>query len=184
MSYVEDNLMPNEKVLFTAKVSPAIFISPFIALVIGLFVFIQAIKMNNEMGDFGKILSGFVCLLSVMFLLSTVYLILDAIITMITTEFAVTNKRIIAKTGFIRRNTIEMLLNKIESASVNQSILGRILKFGSITITGTGGTRQRFRAIVDPLDVRKKIYQVLEEINNQSQSQPQAKTNYLVTPYD
>ncbi len=174
MSYVEDNLMPNEKILFSAKVSPAIFISPFIILIIGIVIFIKAIEMNQQMDDFGKILSGLVCLISIGFIIATFYLIIDSIITIITTEFAITNKRLIAKTGFVRRNTIEMLLNKIESASVNQSILGRILKFGTITITGTGGTQQRFRAIVDPMDLRKKIYQVLEYINNQYDAKPQA----------
>ena len=81
---------------------------------------------------------------------------------MLTTEFAVTNRRVIAKMGFIRRHTLEMLLLKIESVAVQQSILGRLLNFGTVTVTGTGGTREGFKAIVEPLAARSKINQIIE----------------------
>ena len=56
-----------------------------------------------------------------------------------------TNRRIIIKTGFIARNTFEMNLSKIESVNVDQSFMGRILGYGSMTIIGTGGTREAFQ---------------------------------------
>ncbi len=59
------------------------------------------------------------------------------------TELAVTNKRIITKSGLIQRNTTEMFLEKVESIQVDQGILGRIFDFGSITISGTGGDKSR-----------------------------------------
>jgi uncharacterized membrane protein YdbT with pleckstrin-like domain len=55
-----------------------------------------------------------------------------------------------------------MLLSKIESVSVRQGILGRVINFGTVTVTGTGGTKESFRAIVDPIGVRKNINQILE----------------------
>jgi uncharacterized membrane protein YdbT with pleckstrin-like domain len=55
-----------------------------------------------------------------------------------------------------------MLLPKIESVSVNQNILGRLLNFGTVTVTGTGGTMESFRAIIEPLAVRQKINQIIE----------------------
>lgn len=79
-----------------------------------------------------------------------------------TTEFAITNRRIIAKTGFIRRHTLEIFLQKIESIEVNQNILGRLLNFGSVTVTGTGSTKESFKAIKDPLTLRKYINQIIE----------------------
>jgi uncharacterized membrane protein YdbT with pleckstrin-like domain len=81
---------------------------------------------------------------------------------MFTTEFAVTNRRLIAKTGLIRRQTLEILLSKVESVSVDQNILGRVLNFGTVTVTGTGGTSESFLAIVDPINVRNKINQIIE----------------------
>ena len=53
-----------------------------------------------------------------------------------TTEIAITNKRIIAKFGFISRRTIEINLQKIESIQVDQNVLGRLLDYGTIVIAG------------------------------------------------
>ncbi len=74
-----------------------------------------------------------------------------------TTEFGVTNKRVIVKTGFIRRHTLELLLRQVEAISVDQSLTGRLLGFGSITLTGTGGVREEFHRVVNPLDFRRRI---------------------------
>ena len=77
-----------------------------------------------------------------------------------TSEFAITNKRVIIKVGLISRRTLEMNLNKIESVNVNQSILGRMLGYGTIVIVGTGGTKEPFAAISDPLTFRKKFQEL------------------------
>ena len=70
-------------------------------------------------------------------------------------EFDITNKRVVVKTGVIKRNTLEMNLNKIESVNVDQSILARMLGYGTITIIGTGGTHETFRNIANALEFRK-----------------------------
>jgi uncharacterized membrane protein YdbT with pleckstrin-like domain len=62
-------------------------------------------------------------------------------------EFGITNKRLIIKTGILSRRTLELNLSKIESVNVNQSILGRILGYGSIGVIGTGGTKEYFISI-------------------------------------
>ncbi len=77
-----------------------------------------------------------------------------------TDEFVITNKRIVVKTGFISRKTLEMNLSKIETVHVDQSILGRILNYGTITIIGTGGTRESFPLIDDPLKFRKRFQEL------------------------
>ena len=73
----------------------------------------------------------------------------------ISTELAITNKRIIAKSGLIERKTMEMFLEKVESIQVDQGLLGRIFDFGSITISGTGGDKSPIRNISAPLEFRK-----------------------------
>jgi uncharacterized membrane protein YdbT with pleckstrin-like domain len=75
-------------------------------------------------------------------------------------EFVITNRRIIIKTGFIARRTVEMNISKIESVNVDQTIIGRILGFGSITIIGTGGTRETFHNISKPIDFRKAFQEM------------------------
>ena len=72
-------------------------------------------------------------------------------------EFVITNKRVVIKTGFIARKTLELNLSKIESVGVDQSIMGRLLGYGSISIVGTGGTNESFHKISDPISFRKKF---------------------------
>lgn len=75
-------------------------------------------------------------------------------------EFVITNRRIIIKTGFIARNTFEMNLSKIESVNVDQSVMGRILNYGSVTIIGSGGTKETFHNISHPLEFRKAFQEL------------------------
>mgnify|MGYP003818406877 CR=1 FL=1 len=83
-----------------------------------------------------------------------------------TSEFGLTNKRIIVKVGFIRRNSIEVLLNKVEGIEADQTILGRILGFGSIVIFGTGGTKYPFHKICAPLEFRKRVQEQIASVFN------------------
>lgn len=75
-------------------------------------------------------------------------------------EFVITNKRIICKTGLFSRRTFEMNLNKIESVNVDQSFMGRILGYGTISIIGTGGTKESFPDIGEAVEFRKKFQEV------------------------
>ena len=72
-----------------------------------------------------------------------------------TSEFAITNKRVIMKVGWVARRVLELNLHKIESVNVDQSLLGRLLGYGTITVIGTGGTRETFDRIAQPLVFRK-----------------------------
>ena len=80
---------------------------------------------------------------------------LAAFIRYKTTELAVTNKRVIAKFGFISRHTVEMNISKVESIQVSQSVFGRILDFGTLIIAGTGSQQAPIPGISDPMGFRK-----------------------------
>ena len=97
MSYVEDNLLPNENVIFRAKVTPAVFLGPLMSLAISFYFIFKAFDLTSKDNQFNPIIGSFTCLISIAFILATIFLILEAITTMTSTEFAVTNKRIIAK---------------------------------------------------------------------------------------
>lgn len=104
-----------------------------------------------------------------------IYISLRAVFTLwlapfirrITSEFVITNRRVIIKVGFIRRKTLEMNLEKIESVKVDQGIMARILGYGTVTIIGTGGTRESFPTIKRALRFRKVFqeYSTLSEMN-------------------
>jgi uncharacterized membrane protein YdbT with pleckstrin-like domain len=89
------------------------------------------------------------------FLLVGIIWFINALIRYLTSEFAITNKRIIIRVGLIKRITLEMNREKIESIGVDQGILGRIFNYGTIVISGTGSTKQIFKAIINPIQFRK-----------------------------
>ena len=91
------------------------------------------------------------------FLAIGVVLFLAAWIRQWSSEFAVTNKRVIIKVGFISRRTIEINMSKVESVEINQDILGRLLNYGTIVVIGTGGTKEPFALIDDPLAFRRAV---------------------------
>lgn len=72
-----------------------------------------------------------------------------------TTELAITSKRVIVKTGFIRRSTIEINLNKVESIQVDQEIFGRLFNFGTLLISGAGNPQAPIAGISNPIEFRK-----------------------------
>jgi uncharacterized membrane protein YdbT with pleckstrin-like domain len=72
-----------------------------------------------------------------------------------TTELAITNKRVIAKFGFISRRTIEININKVESIQVDQGILGRIFNYGTLVVSGAGNPQAPIPGISDPIQFRK-----------------------------
>jgi len=77
------------------------------------------------------------------------------------TELVITNRRIIAKFGFLRRRTIGLNLAKIESIRVDQGLLGRMLDFGDIVVVGTGGSREPIPGISRPLEFRRQYDTIL-----------------------
>ena len=74
-----------------------------------------------------------------------------------TTETDVTNLRVVHKTGFIKRQTFEMSLDKVESVDVNQSILGRLMDYGDLTIQGVGEGTRTITTITSPLEFRSAV---------------------------
>jgi uncharacterized membrane protein YdbT with pleckstrin-like domain len=81
-----------------------------------------------------------------------------------TSEFAVTNRRVIIKVGLVSRKTVELNLEKVESIGVEQTILGRLLGHGTIVVVGTGGTKEPFRGIADPMGFRRAVNEATEAL--------------------
>ncbi|MHB1670004.1 MAG: PH domain-containing protein [Thiomonas sp.] len=146
MSYIDRNLLTNEQVLHRAHLSRVVFISPSLLLLLGLAV----LTLDGDVAAIGVIL-----------LLAGLAGLLSAFIRYKTSEFAVTNKRVIMKVGLIRRTSVEIVLNKIESITVDQGIAGRVFNFGSIAVVGTGGTHDSFHRIAAPLRFRRAVQEQL-----------------------
>lgn len=135
MSYVQSVIVPGERVVASAQTHWFIYVRPVFWLLLGL-VFLVILPVGLAL-----------------LLLASIDLV-RAILYATSTELAVTNRRVIAKFGFIRRNTVELRNDRIESLHVNQGILGRIFNFGSLVITGSGGTNAPIPYIANPLGFR------------------------------
>lgn len=84
-------------------------------------------------------------------------LIAAGIIRRVATEVAVSNRRVLIKTGLLSRRSVEVLLPKVESIGVDESFLGRILGYGSVIVRGTGGTFETFDKIAHPNELRRQV---------------------------
>ena len=149
MGYVENNLLQGEVVVYRARLHKIIFLPPAALAVFGvtLAILVQVYAKNGQVA----LISGAV------FLIVAILVALPRIVRYVTSEFAVTNKRVIVKVGLIHRHTLELVLAKIETVGVDQSILARLFNFGTIIVTGTGGTQEEFKDIADPLAFRKQV---------------------------
>jgi uncharacterized membrane protein YdbT with pleckstrin-like domain len=154
MSYVNDNLLSGEQVVHRAHLHWGIFVLPAIMLFIGVII---AISVGAAIGGGG----GFVVAMVILLLFAIP--LIRAAITYLTTEFAVTSRRVIVKAGLISRSTLELNHNRIEGLSVNQGWVARIFNAGTIVVNGTGGTRQRIVFVHQPIEFRRIA---LETIDN------------------
>ena len=158
MSYVSSVLGRDEAVQYEANVS----LLPFLLdLIFGVVLFVGGI-ISLGMTLKGKL--GAIPLETVLgggLILWGLFVLVKPIIIKETTELVITNRRIIAKVGLISRHTIEINLSKVESISVSQSILGRLLNYGDLEIVGTGGTREPILYISEPLMFRRKYDEIL-----------------------
>jgi uncharacterized membrane protein YdbT with pleckstrin-like domain len=149
--YIDDILQPGEKVLYSTN-AHWIFYWPAIAAWIVAAAFLGLSRMFAA--DTPMLLCLALAAISAVFAL---YKMLTAWFHRWTTETDVTNMRVVHKTGFIKRRTFEMSLDKVESVDVNQSILGRILNYGNVTVRGVGEGAETINTIASPLDFRNHI---------------------------
>lgn len=152
-SYIDQSLLPGEEVVYRTHPHWIIFIGT-IGWVIGTFFALFILPFST----FGQLTIGgthpFYLILTFMGWAGATINGIVAYIQYRTSEYGITNKRVIVKVGFIQRATLEILLHRIESVQVVQSIAGRLLDYGTIVIAGTGGSRDFFRKMPTPLKFR------------------------------
>ena len=145
MGYIEANLLPGETVVQRARLHWIVFLKAVAVVVVGLaLLFIQ------------PIVGGVVVAIGLL-------MALPPWVQRASSEFGVTSKRVIIKVGVIQRRTLELLIRQVEAISVDQSLSGRMLNFGTITLTGTGGVRETFHNIANPLEFRRSIQSLSAE---------------------
>jgi len=149
--YIDDILQPGEKVLYSTNAHWIFYLPAIAAWIVALVLLILSRATITE----SIIL---LCLAaSAVVAIAALYWTVTAWFHRWTTETDVTNLRVVHKAGFIKRRTFEMSLDKVESVDVNQSILGRLLNYGNVTVRGVGEGAETIQTIAAPLDFRNHI---------------------------
>ena len=149
--YIDEILQPGEKVLYSTNAHWIFFLPAIIGWGVAL-----AFLIASGMVPAGP--PALICLaLAAIAAIAALYKTVTAWFHRFTTETDVTNFRVVHKTGFIQRQTFEMSVDKVESVDVNQSILGRILNYGDVTVLGVGEGGKTLDMIASPLSFRNAI---------------------------
>jgi uncharacterized membrane protein YdbT with pleckstrin-like domain len=159
LSYVEEHLIPGETVQYRTKLHWIVMLGHVVAAVVFELLSIAFLIASFSRGGATKNLPsrGSIFLGTLIFFLVGAALFSLGLLKRNATEMAVTNKRVIAKTGLANRRTIEILLSRIESVVVDEPAMGRILGYGTVIVRGTGGTPEVFEKIHHPLQFRQQV---------------------------
>jgi uncharacterized membrane protein YdbT with pleckstrin-like domain len=149
MAYILDNLGSDEAVVHTTKLHWIIFMPAIMWAIVSSLILIPALHWPDVR--------------MLLYMISGVTLLFAGVCGVrawwhqFTTEIAVTNHRIIYKRGFIRRHTMEMALPNVETVYVDQSVLGRLLGYGSVHALGTGESLEALDVVDNPVGLRNSI---------------------------
>lgn len=162
MSYLNKTLLDNERVVLATRPHwivfvPSICILVIAALLYGFGPYLAVLNINLFAFTLYEILSIIVGAFGLIHFLKA-YIIHRC------SEYGITNKRILMKTGWFQRNSLELFLDKIEAVHIDQTITGRILGYGTVIIIGTGGSRDPFLNVPRPLHFRHVTQQEIDYV--------------------
>jgi uncharacterized membrane protein YdbT with pleckstrin-like domain len=147
MRYIERILQPGESLVYTGRIHWIIYLPAALLLAVALAALTRA---GGASQGLWVLVAGLCAVVGALAGFS-------AWIKRWTTEIDVTDRRIVYKRGLIRRHTVEMNMDKVESVDVDQTILGRLLNFGNVTIRGTGAGIEPLFNVEAPLQFRNYV---------------------------
>jgi len=156
MGYIEQNLVPGETVIYKTRLHWIVLVLPVVvgALlgVLGLALVAGGYMASGKDRSYGGMI-----FLGSLLLIGAAISIGTGVIRRNSTEVALSNRRVLIKTGFVSRKTVEVTLAKVESVSVSESFLGRMLGYGDLMVRGTGGTTESFSKIANPKELSRQV---------------------------
>jgi uncharacterized membrane protein YdbT with pleckstrin-like domain len=161
MSYVEKNLIPGERVVYRTGVHWSVLVGPTIVAAIiaapgiALLAYRDRIA-SNEFPVYAVAIAG-----AALVVVAAIVLAYN-VIKRNATEIAVTDRRVIIKTGMTSRRSLEIMVAKVESIGIDETVMGRVLGYGTVVIHGTGGTPEPFRKIAHPSEFRREVQQQVD----------------------
>jgi uncharacterized membrane protein YdbT with pleckstrin-like domain len=155
MSYIGNHLMPGEEVVREARLNRIIYLPAALLLVLSVVQFVEVYRGGQETRP--------ALAVPVFFLALAAVAALPPFIRRVSSEFAVTTKRVVVKVGFLRRHSTEILLRQVEGITVDQGLIGRIFGYGTIVIEGTGSDRTPYKGIAAPMEFRLAVQEQIEK---------------------
>ena len=155
MAYVEEHLIAGENVVYQTKLRWYVYGWAALTIVFAVLIFV------GGSADWGAVV------LFLSFALGAAAWVKRA-----NSEFAITNKRIVVKLGVLTTRSLELNLQKVEGIAVEQDLTGQMFGYGTIVVTGTGGTREPFDGIEDPHEFRRKAQEQIAGVQPSQQARP------------
>jgi len=164
VSYVEKHLIEGEKIVHTTRLHWIVLAVPVLLGLLmglpGLALLVEAATPATRNQNSNLMAAAGIILVFVGFIF-----VISGLLKRNATEMTVTNKRIVVKVGMAARRTVEMLLTRVESIGVEESVMGRMLGYGTVIVRGTGGTPEAFDRIAHPLEFRTQVQQQIANAN-------------------
>jgi uncharacterized membrane protein YdbT with pleckstrin-like domain len=168
MSYVEKHLIDGETIIYETRLHWIMLVGPvLLALLFGLTGVGMLVLSGRTAADQSGAHKSMIALGAAFFVVA-LFFIARGILVRGATEMTVTNKRVFVKVGLAARRTIELLLSRVESIGVEESVMGRMLGYGTVIVHGTGGTPEIFNMIAHPLEFRTQVQQQIEKSQEKS----------------
>lgn len=169
MSHVEKNLLAGESVVYRTRPHWIVCLKPALVVLLlsvmsGLAVKVATSGLAAETS--ARVVNQFLIISA----LAVVTAVVIPLLLRLVVECVVTNKRVILKTGLLKIRTVEMFLNRVESVVVEQSLLGRMLGYGTILARGAGGTPEPFHKIAKVKEFQRQIQEQIRQTNEQGQA--------------
>jgi uncharacterized membrane protein YdbT with pleckstrin-like domain len=161
MSYVEKNLIPGETLIYRTGVHWSVLFGPAVVAAILAMPGIAILAYRDDIANHG-VPANFVIVAGVALIVLAAMTFAYNVIKKDATEIAVTNRRVIIKTGMTSRRSLEIMIAKVESIGIDETVMGRVLGYGTVLIHGTGGTPEPFRKIAHPSEFRMAVQQQVD----------------------
>jgi uncharacterized membrane protein YdbT with pleckstrin-like domain len=164
MSYVERNLVPGETLRYQTRHHWIVLLGPLLVSLLlgisGLGLLVESIATkagNSQASGSAGIRAGGMAIIGLILLVAAIGTFAYGIAKRNATEMAVTNKRVLIKTGMASRRTLDVMLSSVESIGVEETSVGRLLSYGTVVVRGTGGTPEAFVMIDHPQEFRRAV---------------------------
>jgi uncharacterized membrane protein YdbT with pleckstrin-like domain len=162
LNYVEKNLVPGETLLYQTRHHWIVLLGPMFLSVLldlgGAALLVMAFS-NKADGSTGSAGTGKEAMIigAILLLVIGTAILLYGMAKRNATEMAVTNRRVLIKTGMTSRRTLDLMLGRVESIGVEETMMGRMLGYGTVILRGTGGTPELFVMIAHPQEFRRQV---------------------------